>query len=53
MATKSDARRQAQKLEYQDRLPDVEVVRLPTTHYMHYDATEDVRQAILAFLRSG
>ena|GEM_PF-6386773 len=53
VATKSDARRQAQKLEYQDRLPDVEVVRLPTTHYMHYDATEDVRQAILAFLRNG
>ena len=51
VATKSDARRQSQKLEYRDRLPDVELVELPTTHYMHYDATEDVRRAILAFLR--
>ena len=50
VATKSDQRRQAQKLEYAERLADVEVVRLHTTHYMAYDATDDVERAILAFL---
>lgn len=50
VATKSDERRQAQKLEYAEKLPDVQVVRLHTTHYVHYDATEHVHDHVVGFL---